>query len=369
MPEAKLSAGTIHYEDSGGDGHPLVLLHGLAMDGRLWRDVVPELSPGLRCIAPTLPFGSHRETMRPDADLSLRGFGRLVAEFIESLDTGPVTLCFSDWSGAQPMVADGFLDRVDSLILVSCETEGNYPPGLAGRAAVLSARMPGGFQLMRQTLLRSWSRRLPFIYGQMSKRGVPDDLMRDWLEPLRRAEIRRDLRKYIVDVKQGKRDMAVCNGIACGLRAPRPGGLGQRGADDAQRARPQARRRLSKQPPGRDRGQLHPDPDRPAHPPGRRNSRVRPSRLRLAAQPGLSPARRGLLPADGQRPAGRSACEKDERERDSGARIVRSLNRGQAARQTKAPDVCTSVRRSPAPTDIASATGLHVLACPSTGKQ
>lgn len=220
MPEAKLSAGTIHYEDSGGDGHPLVLLHGLAMDGRLWRDVVPELSPGLRCIAPTLPFGSHRETMRPDADLSLRGFGRLVAEFIESLDTGPVTLCFSDWSGAQPMVADGLLDRVDSLILVSCETEGNYPPGLAGRAAVLSARMPGGFQLMRQTLLRSWSRRLPFIYGQMSKRGVPDDLMRDWLEPLRRAEIRRDLRKYIVDVKQGKRDMAAATASLAGFERP-----------------------------------------------------------------------------------------------------------------------------------------------------
>ncbi len=174
----------------------------------------------MRCIAPTLPFGSHREPMRPDADLSLRGFGRLVAEFIESLDTGPVTLCFSDWSGAQPMVADGLLDRVDSLILVSCETEGNYPPGLAGRAAVLSARMPGGFQLMRQTLLRSWSRRLPFIYGQMSKRGVPDDLMRDWLEPLRRAEIRRDLRKYIVDVKQGKRDMAAATASLAGFERP-----------------------------------------------------------------------------------------------------------------------------------------------------
>ncbi len=208
MPEASLSAGTIHYDDSGGEGPPLVLLHGLAMDGRLWKDVIPRLAPEIRCIAPTLPLGSHREPMLPAADLSLRGLGRLVAEFIESLEVAGVTLCFSDWSGAQPMAADGLLERVDALILVSCETEGNYPPGLAGRAAAMSARLPGGLSLTRQMLLSPWTRRLPFVYGQMSKRGVPDDLMREWLQPLRRAEIRRDVRKYVGDVGRGRRDMA-----------------------------------------------------------------------------------------------------------------------------------------------------------------
>ena len=41
MPELTLSAGTIDYEDTGGDGPVLVLLHGLLMDGSLWRKVVP----------------------------------------------------------------------------------------------------------------------------------------------------------------------------------------------------------------------------------------------------------------------------------------------------------------------------------------
>ena len=33
MPSVELSAGTIEYSDTGGDGPPFVLLHGLAMDG------------------------------------------------------------------------------------------------------------------------------------------------------------------------------------------------------------------------------------------------------------------------------------------------------------------------------------------------
>jgi pimeloyl-ACP methyl ester carboxylesterase len=45
------------------------------------------------------------------------------------------------------------------------------------------------------------------LYGQMSKHGVPDDLMRDWLEPLKRPEIRRDLAKYAGGAMRGRRAM------------------------------------------------------------------------------------------------------------------------------------------------------------------
>ena len=219
MPSTEVSAGTIGYQETG-EGAPLVMVGGLAMNGRLWDGVAAELAPTHRCLMPTMPFGAHVEPMRPDADLSLRGMARIVAEFIESLGLEGVTLCFNDWSGAQVMVADGLLDRVSALVLASCETEGNYPPGLAGRAAALSAKLPGGLSLMRQTLLVSWLRRLPLVYGQMSKRGVPDELMREWLEPLRRPEIRRDVRKYIGDVGQGKRDMKAATAALGGFDRP-----------------------------------------------------------------------------------------------------------------------------------------------------
>jgi hypothetical protein len=42
MQEIELSAGIIEYEDTGGSGPVVVLLHGLVMDGSLWRHVVRE---------------------------------------------------------------------------------------------------------------------------------------------------------------------------------------------------------------------------------------------------------------------------------------------------------------------------------------
>lgn len=207
MAAIELAAGTLEYGDTGGEGPALVLLPGLAMDGRLWDGVIESLGAGYRCLTPTLPFGAHRQPLRADADLSLRGIGRLVADFLERLDLHDVVLCFNDWGGAQTMVADDLLGRVGKLVLVSCETAGNYPPGLGGHAAWASCKLPGGLAMMRRTLLSPRLRQLPFVYGQMSKRGVPEELMRSWLEPLARPEIQRDLRKYAGDAMRGKREI------------------------------------------------------------------------------------------------------------------------------------------------------------------
>lgn len=216
----ELSAGPIAYEDSGGDGPVVVLLHGLVMDGRLWSGVVSELPDDFRWILPTLPFGAHPQPMRPDADLSLRGVGRLVAELLERLDLNDVTLCFNDWGGAQVMIADGRVGRVGRLVLVSCEAFDNYPPGIPGRLASLSAKLPGGIEIMRRTLLVPALCRLPVTFGWMSKRGVPDELMREWLAPLARREIRRDLRKYAGGSRRGRRDMLAATSALASFERP-----------------------------------------------------------------------------------------------------------------------------------------------------
>jgi pimeloyl-ACP methyl ester carboxylesterase len=220
MAQVELSAGVIEYGDTGGEGPPMVFIPGLAMDGRQWQGVTAELRADYRCLTPVPPFGAHRQPMRADADLSLRGMCRLVAEFLDRLDLRDAILCFNDWGGAQVMIADGGMERVGKLVLVSCETAGNYPPGLAGHAAWLSCKLPGGLGIMRQTLLWPRLRRLPFIFGQMTKHGIPDELMRDWLEPLGRPEIRRDLRKYAGDAMNGKRDIRAATPALASFERP-----------------------------------------------------------------------------------------------------------------------------------------------------
>ena len=99
MPEIDLTAGPIAYDDSGDDGPALVFLHGLAMDGAVWRHVVADLRADHRCVVPTIPLGGHHRPMRPDADLTLHGISRLVAEFLASPST---TSCSSSTTGAAP---------------------------------------------------------------------------------------------------------------------------------------------------------------------------------------------------------------------------------------------------------------------------
>jgi pimeloyl-ACP methyl ester carboxylesterase len=43
MREIELSAGTIEYEDTGGDGPTIVLLHGFLMDASLWDGPIEEI--------------------------------------------------------------------------------------------------------------------------------------------------------------------------------------------------------------------------------------------------------------------------------------------------------------------------------------
>ena len=221
MAEIELSAGTIRYEDTGGEGPVVVLCHGLLMTASLWDEVVNELGPSFRCVRPTLPLGAHQRPMRPEADLSLPGQARLLAEFLDRLELEEVTLVFNDWCGAQLLVAEGWDTRVGRLVLASCETDDNYPPGLPGRVAALAARLPGGLAVVLKPLRIRALRRLPITFGLMAKRPIPDKLLDQWLEPaLTNAAVRRDLRKYAGDTRRGRRELVKANSRLAGFAKP-----------------------------------------------------------------------------------------------------------------------------------------------------
>src|SRR6266581_386715 len=205
MPELELTAGTIDYEDTGGDGPVLVLLGGVSMDGSVWEPMVADLQRDHRCIVPTLPLGSHRRPMRPDADLSLAGFGRIVAELLERLDLRDVTLVQNDHAAALVLAGEN-PERVARLVISSCEAFENYPPGLPGKNMRVTAMLPGGIYVAMQAMRIRRLRRLPISLGWMSKRPLPDELVDRWLEPAQtNRRVRRDLRKYAAGSR--RRDM------------------------------------------------------------------------------------------------------------------------------------------------------------------
>jgi pimeloyl-ACP methyl ester carboxylesterase len=192
MREIELSAGTIEYEDTG-DGPAIVLLHGLMMDASLWDGPIADLSVDHRCVAPTLPLGAHRHAMHADADLSLRGIARLVAEFLGRLDLHDVTLVGNDTGGAlvQLLICDRAA-RIDRIVLASCDAFDNFPPGLTGKTLVLTGKLsPGMFGLFMQQMRLRPFRRLPIAFGWLTMRG--DAATARWMKPVtQQREIRRD---------------------------------------------------------------------------------------------------------------------------------------------------------------------------------
>lgn len=209
MPEVELTAGTIDYDDTGGDGPVLVLLGGVTMDGSVWEPMVADLQRDHRCVVPTLPLGAHRRPMRPDADLSLSGFGRIVAELLERLDLRDVTLVQNDQAAALALAGE-HPERVARLVISSCEAFENYPPGLPGRNLRLTAMAPGGIFLAMQAMRLRPLRRLPISFGWLAKRPLPDELIDRWLRPLQTQRgVRRDLRRYAAGARR-RQMLEVC---------------------------------------------------------------------------------------------------------------------------------------------------------------
>ena len=191
MPETTLSQGTIHYRDAG-EGPPAVFLHGLLVDGEVWRKLTPLLQGDARCIVPDLPLGSHRIAMNADADLSPAGVARLVADLLEALELEDVTLVGNDSGGAiSQLVALDHRERVGRLVLTNCDCFDVFPPK-EFVPMVKAARVPGALYAAMQPMRAAKARRMPMAYGWLAHE-IPDEVTGAWIRPfLDDADIRRD---------------------------------------------------------------------------------------------------------------------------------------------------------------------------------
>ena len=194
-----LSAGIIHYRDLGNpEGPVLLFVHGLLVDGSLWDKVVAPLVGQYRCVVPDWPLGSHREAMKPGADLSPAGIADLIAEFIDTLGLTEVTLIGNDSGGALcQVVVTRHPERVARLVLTTCDAFEVFPPKLFAYLSVV-ARVPGMLWLMGTLMaLLPRTRRMAIAYGRVATHGLTDGQLEAWTRPSRGRAVRRDLGKFI----------------------------------------------------------------------------------------------------------------------------------------------------------------------------
>lgn len=198
--ELTLPGGTIRYRELG-TGAPVVFVHGLLVNGDIWRNVVPAVAQGgFRCLTPDWPLGSHTLPM-PDADLTPPGVAALIAAFLESLDLNDVTIVANDTGGAiTQILITTHPERVGRVVLTPSDCfERFFPPAFA--MLPVAARIPGMTWTLVQSMRLRALQRLPIAFGWLAKRPMPPEIADSYLVPSRKSRaIRRDLGRFLRSV-------------------------------------------------------------------------------------------------------------------------------------------------------------------------
>ena len=192
--EVVLSQGIIRYREIG-TGEPLLFLHGLLVNGDLWRKVVPTLAKSFRCIVPDLPLGGHEFAFKPATDLTPPGLARIVSDFIEALALRNVTLVASDTGGAiAQLVITQYPRHIVRLVLTDCDAFENFPP------PVLRPFQWAGYftPILIQFLKLDKLQKRPLIMRLVAKKPVEREAVQSYLQSvLGNREIERDLGKVL----------------------------------------------------------------------------------------------------------------------------------------------------------------------------
>jgi pimeloyl-ACP methyl ester carboxylesterase len=197
MTQLALPQATIDYQEFGpqDSAHPpVVFVHGVLVDGQLWREVAEKLGRlGYRCIVPTLPLGSHTIPVNDATSLSLHGVAEIVNDVITALDLSEVTLVGSDTGGGIcQLVIDAHPERIGRLVLTNCDAFDQCPP-FPFNAAFGLLRGPRSIKALAGPMRLPALRNSPLGFGLLITR--PDNRMTaGWIAPcLNDTRICRDL--------------------------------------------------------------------------------------------------------------------------------------------------------------------------------
>ncbi|MDQ2742712.1 MAG: alpha/beta hydrolase [Chloroflexota bacterium] len=108
--------GRIHYAELAGDGPPLVLLHGLGMDWRVWQAVSRRLAPFFHLFM--LDLRGHGQSAKPAHGYTLAHYAADVEDVLDHLRLDRVVLVGSSLGGMVAASVEAPPDLVSHFVLV-----------------------------------------------------------------------------------------------------------------------------------------------------------------------------------------------------------------------------------------------------------
>ena len=208
-------SGRIAYREQG-SGPTALFVHGVLLNGHLWRHQLAELSDIRRCLAPDLL--AHGDTeITATQDVSVTANATMLREFLDALAIAEVDLVGNDSGGGIAQIfAASYPQRVRTLTLTNCDAHDNWPPEPFKPFLAMAADggLPGALAAMRadKNVYRS-----PQALGPAYEhpQQVADATIDAYLEPLVRTAARtRDLQRFLAAF-----DHAHTRAVEAGLKA------------------------------------------------------------------------------------------------------------------------------------------------------
>jgi pimeloyl-ACP methyl ester carboxylesterase len=194
------TSGRIAYAEAG-SGPVALFVHGVLLNGHLWRHQLAALSDVRRCIAVDLL--AHGDTeIAPDQDVSVTANARMLREVVDVLGIDKVDLIGNDSGGGIAQIfAASNASRVRSLTLTDCDVHDNWPP--EAFKPFLEMAAAGGLRGTLDAMLADKN-----VYRSAEALGpayehpdqVPDETIEAYLRPLVATEQRtRDFQRFLAD--------------------------------------------------------------------------------------------------------------------------------------------------------------------------
>ncbi|MGO1071095.1 alpha/beta fold hydrolase [Lysobacter sp. CA199] len=193
-------SGRIAYRERG-DGPVALFVHGVLLNGHLWRHQLRQLSDLRRCIAVDLL--AHGDTeIAPDQDVSVTANAQMLVEFLDALGIDRVDLVGNDSGGGVAQIfAALHPQRVRSLVLTNCDTHDNWPP--EAFKPFLEMAAAGGLRDVLQGMLADKAvYRSPQALGPAYEQpqALSDESIEIYLTPLLRSEQRlSDFQRFLAE--------------------------------------------------------------------------------------------------------------------------------------------------------------------------